>query len=116
VCEPDLGKEHSCAIKEAQTLQLNRNRSCPKFAESRDRTFVWFLSGIAEELERDMPAFRRRPAQPVPLGTQPQRDRRKLLDDRCRQWNPNKEAHTTIMIRDACKPPSITALNRSVEA
>lgn len=72
-------------------LHMQRTQMC-------GGAFVLFPAGVAQELQSDMPGFRRLPAQPVFFRSKPQRDRRELVDHRSRQRYSNKQAHTKIMV------------------
>src|ERR1039457_6524711 len=95
--ESDAGKEDSGAVEAAQRLQPHGNGRRTHFAQPRHQARVLFRAGIAQELQGDVPRFGRGPAQPVLIGFEPRRDRRKLADDRSCQWYPNKQAHTKIV-------------------
>src|ERR1039458_8440354 len=95
--ESNAGKEYPGAIEAAQSLKPHGNGRRTHFAQPRNQALVFLRAGIAQELQGDVPRFGRGPAQPVLIGFEPRRDRRKLADDRSRQGNPNKQTHTKIV-------------------
>ena len=64
--EPDTGKENPGAIEEGRPLKPYRNWRQAQFTQSCDSAFVLFPTGIAQELQSDVPRFGRRPAESVP--------------------------------------------------
>jgi hypothetical protein len=67
----DAGKECPCSIEESQSLKLNGNGRQMHLAQSRHNALVVLSVGIAQKLQSDVPGFRRRPAKPVPVGSEP---------------------------------------------
>src|SRR3984957_1226919 len=59
----DIDEEDSGAIESVDCAKLDNDRRLMQFAKARGDAFVLMRRGAAEELQRDVPGFRRGPAQ-----------------------------------------------------
>jgi len=87
------------AIEGTQPFKPDWNGRHKQLAQSCGSAFVLFPAGVAQELQSDMPGFRRLPAQAIFFRSKPQRERREFVAHCSRQRYPNKQAHTKIMVR-----------------
>ena len=95
----DADKEYPWTIEDAQSLKPYWNGRQTHLAQSRHCTLALFLAGVTEKLESNVPGFGRRPSNPVPVGSEPDRYRRKFGDYHNRQGYSGKQAHTKVMVR-----------------
>ena len=104
--DPDAGKEDPGTFKAAKFLKPYLNRPQTQLVQLRNNAFVLLRAGIAQKLDRDVPRFTSRPAQPIPIGSKPHRDFREFVDHCCSQRYPNKKAHEEIIqgIRQIAQP------------
>ena len=96
--DPDGNDEYPGPLEETQPFKLYADRRQAQFTQSRDNAVVFLAAGIAQKLQRNVPGFGSRPAEPVPIRLKPRHSRREFADDCGRQGYPNKEAHTETMV------------------
>ena len=95
--EPNSGDENPGVVEGAESFDLYWNGRRTQLVQACDKARELLRAGIAEKLEGNMPCFRRRPAKAVRGGLKPSGDRREFVDDRSRQRDSDKQAHTGIM-------------------
>jgi len=89
----DAHVKNSRAIEDAQAGELDGEGREAEWGETGDEAVVLRLSGVAKELQRDVPGLGRRPAETGCGGAQPRGELSELGADGFGEWNAEEKAH-----------------------